>query len=94
MQCGVCKNSHAVVLNNNSCLWRQLLHPLLVRLICALYPNGQCLLRKEGASKSQFAYVGYVMRADVFSLQVLAALTDNAKHNQQGQVDEHNTLRH
>lgn len=33
-------------------------------------------------------------RADVFFLQVLAALADNAKHNQQGRVDEHGTLRH
>jgi hypothetical protein len=29
-----------------------------------------------------------------FSLQVLAALADNAKHNQQGRVDEHGALRH
>jgi len=29
-----------------------------------------------------------------FPLQVLAALADNAKHNQQGRVDEHGTLRH
>jgi hypothetical protein len=29
-----------------------------------------------------------------FSLQVLAALADNAKHNQLGRVDEHGTLRH
>jgi hypothetical protein len=29
-----------------------------------------------------------------FLPQVLAALADNAKHNQQGRVDEHGTLRH
>jgi hypothetical protein len=29
-----------------------------------------------------------------FLLQVLAALADNAKHNQQGRVDEHGALRH
>ena len=29
-----------------------------------------------------------------FPLQVLAALADNAKHNQQGRIDEHGTLRH
>jgi hypothetical protein len=64
----------------------------VVRSVCVRDPDGGCVSRIQSPGKCLIPAGAHSLIS--CSFQVLATLADNAKHNKDGQVDEHGALCH